>query len=664
MCTYHRISSSNLCHIDWLRQLLCSAVDLRYVAVDNFNNQYRIYSNSTKKCICMKVSLNYAIPALATSLLLVACGGGSGGTPSSPNSGASILVSGTASVGAPLALADVIFIDGNGTKLTAKTDSEGKYNIPDVSSLVAPILVSVTGLAGDNPVTYSSILSTQPTAATTVNITPITDSILFQATSKSPSTYLNNPSLLSTVSIVEVNKSAANTAIALSQVLDGMKSGSSAGYSPITTPFSANSKDPYDKIMDLISVYPASNVGSNSIDINLSDKSGSVGTVKVSKVSTSQSKLASLPPSVSQLDLSKINDFFNSYNNFSATQEGLSSQGYADLFGDNFLRNGLNKDQWISATRNVNSPNYQLNFRFSNPVIDFCSSDGACRVTFQVSRPSGNIASTAFFKYNQSLGSWQSIGNQALNLAANFNSYAMYWKSSDQIRIGVGWGIRSVNETKENNPYNSASVIFQDKNGNQDIELFFVNKPNIGGACNKSNNNYWGLLVSNLDDPTSKTIDSSCQNWLDVDDDDFLSDINNKILDGGYKMIVKAYTSFDWTGTETRIALDLKTPLVTSKSVSKEMFPNASVGVEGGRPFVKVDNAQDFTLTGSFCMSTVFSNGCDMSNQPANTYFFNGTNTPISFKTYAPNTWPSGAIIETYYINAKDKLGRNLRVTQ
>ena len=171
-------------------------------------------------------------------------------------------------------------------------------------------------------------------------------------------------------------------------------------------------------------------------------------------------------------------------------------------------------------------------------------------------------------------------------------------------------------------------------------------------------------MIANLNDPTSKTIDNSCQNWLDIDDDELLSEINEKILNGGYKMIINAYTDFNWSVNKTTLTTDMKMPMLTSKSVSKKMFPDVTVGSDGGLPFVKVENAQDFTLVGSFCMSTVFSNGCDMSNQPANTYFFNGTNSPISFKTYAPKSWPSGSLIETYFINARDKFGRNLRVTQ
>lgn len=610
----------------------------------------------------MKTTTN-VLSLIAATALLAACGGG-GGSSSAQSNSVSIPVSGTASVGAPLVSAEVILIDVNGKKLTTTTDNQGNYSIPDVSSLTAPILLTVKGVVGDNPVTYSSVLLSQPNAASTVNITPITDSIIYQASSKSPATFINNPSQLATLSAADVSKSASNISVALAQVLDGVKPGSSAGYNPITSPYLANSKDPYDKIMDLINVYPTSSVGSNLIDINLSDKSGSVGTVKVSKSSDSQSVLPVLPSAVSQLDLPKINEFFSSYNSFTSSQEQLNNPQYADLFGDNYLRNGLNKDAWISATRNPNSPNYQLGFSFSNPVIDFCNTDGVCSVTFRVTRPSGAITSTAFFKYNSAINKWQSIGNQAPNLAANFNSYAMYWKGDNKIIIGVGWGIRSVNETKQNNPYNSASVIFQDKNGNQDLELFFVNKPNVGGACDKNSNNYWGLLVANLSDPTSKVVDNTCQNWLDVDDDEFLSDINKKILNGGYKMIVKAYTSYNWTGAATILTQDMKMPLVTSKSVSKEMFPDVSVGSDSNGPFVKMANAQDFTLTGSFCMSTVFSNGCDMGNQPSYTYFFNGSNTPISEKTYAPKSWPAGSKIETYYINARDKFGRNLRVTQ
>lgn len=578
---------------------------------------------------------------------------------------APITLTGTASVGAPMANANILIQDSNGKSLSATTDKSGKYSFDDISSLTLPVVVAATGNVGGLQTTYSSVAIRNNANSIVTNVSPLTDAIVFQVTGQSPANLINSPKELSKISSNDISDSSSNVASGLSKVLEGLQTGASKDYNPITTAYKADGISPFDKLLDFVGTYPSSSAGTTSININIFDKSGDSESISIASGSTNTLTLNKVSSETSKLDIAALLEIFSKFNNAVSTSSKLDSSEYEDLLSEGYIRNGSTKTQWLTRTRDSTSPSYALRTELSNPVINSCSTNKICNASYLVKNSLGTVSqSSGYFLYNSSLGKWQLHGNQAPDLISGFQTYAMYWQSADSIRIGVGWGIRSFNNLKSNNPYNSGVVKMQDSAGNIDAIIYFVSKPNVGGACDKSSSSYWGLLIANISDPSSKISDTTCQNWLDITDETDLNLINKKIVQGGYKMVVDAYKSSNWTGTVATIETKLTTPFLTSKVINKQMFPKVSVGKDATGAYVKVSNAQDYLLVGSFCMSTVNLKGCDMVDKPADTYFYNGSNVAFEKITYAPSSWPKASDIQSFYINAQDKYGRNLRVTQ
>ena len=253
--------------------------------------------------------------------LLSACGGGGGGGGGGVvgASGATSSLSGTASVGAPMAGATIIVTDVKGATLTTTADANGAYSFSNVSTLSAPLIVSASGFVGGTPVTYSSIVSTIPANSKIVaNATPFTDAIAYQAAGQSPGNLATNPASMASITAETVKASSANVTSALAPILNGLSAGSATGYDPNSTAFTADGSSPYDKIHDLLSVYPSSAVDSTSFAINISDKSGQAGTVTILAGASNSSitPLPALPSAIANLALTKLIIRFNVLNNF------------------------------------------------------------------------------------------------------------------------------------------------------------------------------------------------------------------------------------------------------------------------------------------------------------------------------------------------------------
>ena len=103
------------------------------------------------------------------ALLVVAvpaCGGGSSGGGGAP----AVTLSGTAAVGAPIADADIVAKDRNGTAVNGTTGSDGTFSL-DVTGLTAPFLLRVTTAGGDDLFSVGSQTGI-------VALTPLTDMVV------------------------------------------------------------------------------------------------------------------------------------------------------------------------------------------------------------------------------------------------------------------------------------------------------------------------------------------------------------------------------------------------------------------------------------------------------------------------------------------------------
>jgi len=624
-------------------------------------------------CFCLLISANlfkiknsyffYKVIEMFNKLLITAslfscifiagCGGGS-----SSVSGTSL--SGSASVGAPMANATIVVYDSTGKSLSTTAASDGSYNFSDISSLTPPLYITASGNVGGNSTTYSSAITSLSAGNSSIaNITPITDAIVYQTIGQSPSTLASNKSLISGLNSSTIATVSNNVANALANVLEGIQSGSSSNYNPISSPFTANGVNPYDKINDLISTYTTvqTSGSSNAVNIGLADKSGNSGSVSISPGASSVSKLAAVPASVSSLPIDSLNSFFKSFNTAAATSDFINSANFANLFDDNFLMNGDNKATFLAFLRD---PTYGfIGGSLSSPQLIGCNTSNVCQVSFNATNAGGTPEKLQLgFIYSSSSQSWKIYGNQAPNIQSGFQSFAQLNTSNNTFQVGINFGIQGNHDTQ---PYNSASAIFKDKNGNIDHQINFVNKV----ACPTTSSTYYGLPI---DDPTNSNNLTTCDNWIFISNEAPIKAVNTKIQNGGYVLIIKAYTSYDRSGTPVVFTEPLTTPLLTSDTINLSYFPSVSMLSDSTGPYLSIPNASDFSLIGSVCLSSSSTSGyCDMTNKPAHTseYKYNH-NVPLQtiYRPINGDNWSSSETIKHFFVHAQDKYGRDLRTGQ
>jgi len=612
----------------------------------------------------MKSRLLPLIGSVVIGAILVACGGGGGGSSggSTSSSGASTSLSGTAAVGAPMAGATIYATDVNGKILSTTADSSGAYSFADISSLAAPILITATGNVGNNPQSFSSIITSVTAKSNNVaNATPLTDVIVYQAAGQSPGNLLTNPSAMSSITPASVSASSANVSAVLANVMNGITPGAASGYSPISTPFIADGASAYDRIHDLMSVYPSSSVGSSAIAINIADKSGTLGTSTIAAGASVNSiaPLPALPSSIAALALSKLTAQFGTFNQLVSTTSGLNSSAFAAFFSDSFIDNGSNKTTFVNDARNPSSNSYFLGVTLSHPVINSCTTNGICEVNFLFTNASGSFSSvTISYIYDAGSGNWLAYGNQQPDLEDNFDTFAQLSTTSNQFRVGIDFNVK---DQKNLYPYNSAQAVFKDKNGTIDATLYMKQKPT---TCPTTSKTYYGLPFANTSNPTSKVADTLCNSWYFFDDETIIKQINSKILQGGYTIIVTAYTDNNWSISPVTKTIKVTKPLLTSDKINVSMFPKVTPSGGSSSPSLSIPNASDYTLIGSVCMSSNSQIGyCDMTNTPSYTSVYKPNNNTNLLAKYIPVIpWPAGQAVKTFFVHALDKYGRDLRV--
>jgi hypothetical protein len=271
----------------------------------------------------------------------------------------------------------------------------------------------------------------------------------------------------------------------------------------------------------------------------------------------------------------------------------------------------------------------------------------------------------AYFLYNAQTNSWLFSGDHQQNITNGFTSFAQYSVSSNSIQVGISFSINSQTLALSANPYNSAVAYFQDANGNTDYTIYFVqkNQGSNNGPCPTTSSGYWGLPIANVANPAqNNSIDlvsgNACSTTVMYSDQSILNTINNHIKNGGYKLVVKAYSDYNWGATsgatETDITQNLTTPLLTTSQLSPSMFASVSTGVDSTGPYLKVNNPTDYTQVGNVSMSTSNSNYSWTSN---------GTGWAVK-SVYRPSpAWPSGQTIGSFFLSFINKYNQQLNVT-
>jgi hypothetical protein len=186
--------------------------------------------------------------AISGLLALAACGGNNSSSVASAGASGDVTLSGIAAVGAPIVGGAITLKCSTAVNLGPITTSATGAWSASLASSALPCALSVNGgtVGGLN---NSQSFHSLALAAGTVNLTPLTDLILANATGMSPGAWF------SSITVAQLTAAQSAISSAQSKVLSAL---GAAGYSvpnnlqPFTTSFSASAQDTYDNLLDAI----------------------------------------------------------------------------------------------------------------------------------------------------------------------------------------------------------------------------------------------------------------------------------------------------------------------------------------------------------------------------------------------------------------------------
>jgi hypothetical protein len=500
-------------------------------------------------------------------------------------------------------------------------------------------------------------------AKSIANVTPMTDAVVTQAAGTSPSLLVSNPSSVGTIDVGKVNSAAAQVTTAVSNVLNQITSGASANFNPLSTAFNADGVTAADKINDLVKV--SSTITPNGVTTDITDKSNTVGTVTITAGSSSTA-LSSLPSLYTSLDLPKLNEIVARLNSAFSSGQTLDAE-LPNLIASDFLEDGLDKNGQINLFT-VKWRSEIVGLKISNPKVIKCDSSNVCLLRMTGKFPTAGVTTVdAIVKYYPSVSKWLMYGNQFNYKAefgsslkkdidnSNLSSPVASIKSEIQFRIG--------DEGATWNKYQSARVSLQSGTSAPDLTYNFVLKPN---SCSPTSGSYYDGMP--LDDPSDTQNSTNCSTWkvFDVKTQSVLKAINSKIKQGGYVAKFEAWKNSSRSGTPDVSILPIFDPILTTDSIGNDGYPRVNLvqSTSTALPYLAIDNADDFIVSGSICITS--QPYCDNKNpqKSTSTIMPNGNiKLPKRFDANRADGWPSGEKAKAYFIHVIDKAGRDMMVT-
>lgn len=579
---------------------------------------------------------------------LTACGGGggSGGSSSTP-------LSGSVSQGFPISGATVTLIDAMGNEQSAGvTDSDGNYTVPDISNLTAPIVVKAIGTAGGYPVTLYGLLSNKG-SSNVANVTPLTDAVLTQAIGSSPTLLLNEPGRVATINTTTVTAVANRFTSALSDVLDQITPGASQTFNPLSTPFVANGSHAADKVNDLIKVASVSTA--NGVETDLIDKSNTVGIVTVT-TQGAVDKLRSVPSSVASVSISRLKKTVDMLTAAFASESTIESAALENLFTSDFLDDGLNKAEQIREFRSFK--NLLAGTVVSNPKINMCKTGELCSLRLTLKGPVLNQAMDVWAKYDPVKDHFLLYGNQ-YKFKAQIDSHIhrSINLSNNNVTTQAALSVVINNQDAFWNTYETAKAEFVSPDGSVDLTYLYRLKPN---DCypNKPGSFYYDGMPR--DDNTSNCWHGQ---MFDTNNEQQLKDINAKIKQGGYKVVVKAWKNSNRSGVPDVVEVPLVEPLATTDRIAESGYPMVTrqSSASGELPYLQIDNADDFVVTGSLCLSkNTVCNVNDVEQGSTTTQPNGQPKLARKIQAVKSDGWSNGDPIRAFFVHVMDKAGRDL----
>lgn len=187
------------------------------------------------------------IAALSLPALVAACGGGGGAsTPAAPPPAAALQLSGSAATGAPMAGAAISVVCASGSA-TATADGNGAYAVSIVGGTLPCVL---TATSSDGATELHSIAAGSGDAATTANITPLSELLVARLAGGDPKAYV--ASFTPGTAIAPADVAAAQAA--LLQTLAAAGVDTTAVTDIVGGALTAGSHTGYDGVLDQLQV--------------------------------------------------------------------------------------------------------------------------------------------------------------------------------------------------------------------------------------------------------------------------------------------------------------------------------------------------------------------------------------------------------------------------
>jgi hypothetical protein len=181
------------------------------------------------------------IAAISLPAILVACGGGGSGTPQ-PAAPAALKVTGTAATGAAMASAAISLKCAIGNA-TATADANGAYTVSIVGGSLPCVL---TATSSDGATKLHSVAAGSGDAATTANITPLSELLVARLAGGDPKAYVASFTAAAVIPVADV--AAAQTA--LLQTLKAAGVDTSNVGDIVSGSLAAGSHSGYDGVLD------------------------------------------------------------------------------------------------------------------------------------------------------------------------------------------------------------------------------------------------------------------------------------------------------------------------------------------------------------------------------------------------------------------------------
>ena len=307
---------------------------------------------------------------------------------------------GVAAVGAPMSDATVVLVDANGTSFSVKSNAEGAYSFDDVSSMTAPFLLKATGVVGGDEETLYSALDEKPSPGgnAVLNATPMTNSVLVQASGGDPAALFANPKAL------DVNEMKAAKAKILVVLAEQMKEQGidPNSFDPFKTPFKANSSG-IDKMLDLVQI-KADTTG----QISLTDKtSGAITTFTKSDVDVAAKKMPPPPAGMKEMDFSQVKNLIAGLNAAMAVSTP-SVDAVKEFIHPQFLSNGKTFDSFSTMIASESGTKL-TGFKFGACDVVTLVCDGMVALV----QKNGALKQESMpVIYDKTKASWKFYGNQ------------------------------------------------------------------------------------------------------------------------------------------------------------------------------------------------------------------------------------------------------------